>query len=834
MANPSTEENKLGPSAAEFNSADVQRVEERLLTIARKSSAPEEDPEIKELARTQPKLLVRVAAFLCFGLQSTNTVGNSDAHPLNLRLIALRGLLRLKLPFEMRFAQPVFDYILEKTEINTWNDPLLLMVGLAEQLMRDEDLDRLPRSIERSLMKIRDELDGAHAQRNERKAIERIDVLLGQSRELPLKPGDAISDVIIADLESVDPAERAKWIALLKHCSGATGSKPAKSWLKVLDPLLAPLAAELAPKLARWFPRLVETRSGGKPARINPSNYETLTGLTRCAAVFAERGNHDPSLAAALQSVAIAAYLKVPGLGRRCPKVGDAAVAALSQYPTDVAASRISAIQRAARNPVTDETLNAALDALAVKAGVPREQLEELTIPTFGLSLQGTREIPLGPATAILDISTGSAELTYRNDKGKPIKSIPAAVKRDHADALKALKQEVKDLDKLVASQRDRLDALVASERTWPLGQFRKLYLEHPLISRVACRLIWTVDQTPSLFRQDRFEDVEGRSLKSSDASIVSPWHPIRSTADGVFAWRRRLESLQITQPFKQAHREIYLLTDAERTTHTYSNRFAAHIIRQAQFRALANARGWNAPLLGGWDNGGSIPSRELPAQGLRIEFWVDAAPIEQVGDTQWAGVGAAFLTTDQVRFCRLDQPNVAVPLDQIPPLVLSESLRDVDLFVSVCSVGNDATWQDAATRTAAQRAYWQNVSFGDLSESAKTRRAVLESLLPRLTKLRDRWELADRYLVIRGEIRTYKIHLGSSNILMEPNDQYLCIVPSRSIDPTGSSSSGRQDIFLPFEGDSILSVILSKAFLLADDKAITDTTITRQISPAR
>ena len=42
-----------------------------------------------------------------------------------------------------------------------------------------------------------------------------------------------------------------------------------------------------------------------------------------------------------------------------------------------------------------------------------------------------------------------------------------------------------------------------------------------------------------------------------------------------------------MTQPIKQAHREIYLLTDAERQTQSYSNRFAAHILRQHQFTAL-------------------------------------------------------------------------------------------------------------------------------------------------------------------------------------------------------------------------------------------------------
>jgi hypothetical protein len=37
--------------------------------------------------------------------------------------------------------------------------------------------------------------------------------------------------------------------------------------------------------------------------------------------------------------------------------------------------------------------------------------------------------------------------------------------------------------------------------------------------------------------------------------------------------------------------------------------------------------------------------------------------------------------------------------------------------------------------------------------------------------------------------------------------------------------------VFLPFEGDGTLSVIVSKAFLLAEDRKISDPTITRQIN---
>jgi len=39
------------------------------------------------------------------------------------------------------------------------------------------------------------------------------------------------------------------------------------------------------------------------------------------------------------------------------------------------------------------------------------------------------------------------------------------------------------------------------------------------------------------------------------------------------------------------------------------------------------------------------------------------------------------------------------------------------------------------------------------------------------------------------------------------------------------------REIFLPFEGDHTLAVILSKAFLLADDENIKDSSILNQIA---
>jgi hypothetical protein len=234
-----------------------------------------------------------------------------------------------------------------------------------------------------------------------------------------------------------------------------------------------------------------------------------------------------------------------------------------------------------------------------------------------------------------------------------------------------------------------------------------------------------------------------------------------------------------------------------------------------------------------------------LPKWDLRVEFWVEGVGDNYGVDTNETGT-YLYLATDQVRFYPLtaaqrtahatgggydtwgtEGSDTPIELTEIPPLVLSELMRDVDLFVGVSSVANDPTWSDGGPE-GRYIDYWHSYSFGDLTESANTRKEILERLVPRL-KIAKQCSFEDKYLVVEGALQTYKIHLGSSNILMSPSDTYLCIVRKQSIADKRSES-----LFLPFEGDNMLSIILSKAFLLADDTKISDPTIVSQIKAGR
>jgi hypothetical protein len=142
-----------------------------------------------------------------------------------------------------------------------------------------------------------------------------------------------------------------------------------------------------------------------------------------------------------------------------------------------------------------------------------------------------------------------------------------------------------------------------------------------------------------------------------------------------------------------RAFREIYLLTDAEINTRVYSNRMAAHILKQHQFNSLAKGRGWKYSLMGGYDNGidRQKTTIDIPDHHLSAEYWINEVNIDNgMNDT---GIWL-YVATDQVRFINMDSGEI-VELIQVPPIVLSEIMRDVDLFVGVASVGNDPSWAD-------------------------------------------------------------------------------------------------------------------------------------------
>jgi Domain of unknown function (DUF4132) len=630
------------------------------------------------------------------------------------------------------------------------------------------------------------------------------------SKLFELGIGEIWAETAVEQLNSLTITEKENWSKLLIHASIATQAAPTSKWLITAKSLLENVGiANFSRCVSGWF-ILVQ---GAPGLQIAERNRLIVTGLIWFYSLIGDEIEIE-----IIADLTVRCYQKIPGIGPVCLKAGNAGLWLLGEIGTFQAINCMEKMRQKIKNQTIIKQLEKHLNQAAQKTGLSREDLEELSIPTYGLDLNGTLQHTLGSTTASIKIlGTQKIELSWSNN-GKPQKSVPIEVKNNFAGELKILKRTVDDIKKTLSVQRDRLDQLYFSPRSWNFATWHDRYLTHPVLSHLTRRLIWNLEADgktrTGIWINGEMIDSNGAVIGDiGDRTQVTLWHPINSTVEEVLSWRLWLEHQEIVQPFKQAHREIYLLTDAELATHHYSNRFAAHIIRQHQFANLCRQRGWNYSLIGDFD-GFSIPTCDLPQWDFKVEFWVDTTSSELSESYIYL-----YLSTDQVRFCdRVSrEPR---DLASIPALIFSEVMRTIDLFVGVCSIGNDPNWMNGGNINFNN--YWENHSFGELGTSSQLRREVLTRLIPKL-KIKDCCSISDRFLIVHGKLNNYHIHLGSGNIMIEPGSRYLCIVPDRLKTDTDR-------LLLPFEGDSLLSIILSKAFLLANDQTITDPSIVSQI----
>ncbi|MCK2213374.1 DUF4132 domain-containing protein [Actinomadura sp. ATCC 31491] len=554
---------------------------------------------------------------------------------------------------------------------------------------------------------------------------------------------------------------------------------------------------ELVPGLPEWL--------GGLPGYPGFARTALEMARARVAAIHAgeipykaEKAFDDGEKRALGRAVRLALHRDEPWL----PELLDELVRGIAVAPTQArtlpSQALLFEIARAVEQCPTPEAISALRTARRITrhGGVPMQLDRKFKRmePALAERLEVAFRIPdgrvrqtFGEHTAVIS-TDGGVELSWWHGD-KKLRSVPAAVKREHPDEVKRLRELAKLTQQQQLTLGRALEAGYTGETSPPYRQLEG----HP----IAGRLIWEFEVSPGVWRAEL-------GLTAPDLP-VRLWHPARASVEEVRGWREEVQGKELRQPFKQAFREIYLLTPAEEAAGHWSSRFEGHVVHYRRLRALFKDRGWQSRFQGHWEEDGDA-HRVMSGGGWRAtlqHYLCDDAHAE-LGRTRFQRMTGGVWQD--------------VPLTEVPALVFSEAMRDIDLFVGVASITTDPQWTGQGPDRL--RDHWQNGSFAPLHPSAEVRRDALSRLIGR-TAIAGRCTLTDRYLVVRGDLRTYKIHLGSANILMEPNDAYLCIVSARGPQP---------GLFLPFEEDGRLALIISKAFLLANDTAITDPSITRQL----
>jgi hypothetical protein len=490
-----------------------------------------------------------------------------------------------------------------------------------------------------------------------------------------------------AFLQDLNDQDRDLWVTILLHANKERSrAKPSDKWLTDGAAYVHELGeASFVRKCMGWMQMHIPD-----PAVSDPSSEVLRSLICLCAC------SQSDALVMALGNLAIAAFRKVKGYGPRSAKFGNACIWTLcemAQNGNDTAVAEITRIHARTIYDSVRKTTDLALNDIAYDRKTTQADLEEACLPTFDLDDNGQLIKTIDGYTATLTLQNAQAVVTWNNPAGKTLKSAPAALKAAHLYEVAEVAQLKKNLTAVCAAQVARLEATFLSGTTWDFDEWMQRFIGHPIRKSLAENLVWTVQtsQTHATFtpRGADLHHANGEKLAAlpPDAQVTL-WHPANATEDELTAWRGRF--MLKPQPLKQAHREVYALIATERDGATYTNRFAAHILRHYQFSALCNDRGWQYKKHGLRDTDPSSAKRAISDSGITAEFML--TPILSDEDKK-SFRDPSHAKTNRVLFALGDGTQVA--LCDIPTVIMSEVLRDIDMFISVTSVADDPNWTD-------------------------------------------------------------------------------------------------------------------------------------------
>ncbi|WP_265562234.1 DUF4132 domain-containing protein [Sphingomicrobium arenosum] len=464
-------------------------------------------------------------------------------------------------------------------------------------------------------------------------------------------------------------------------------------------------------------------------------------------------------------------------------------------------------------------------------------------------STKPANTLPLGDWQARVRLDEdGKPFALYLDPAGKEHKRLPVAARKAATRAQHdALQQRLKDISLAQKEARRRLEATWRNDRDWSFADWAKRYRDHPLTRVMSSRLIWSFAAPGeparlALGTAPELTSLDGTPLSVDEATTrVALWHPADTPPEVARAWREALLECGIRQPLWQAWRPVYALTDPERQTATYSNRFAGLLLTQPVFVRVLRNRSWvlKSRMFGDHRDKRTRPARlDLPGAGLVAEFRGAGAGQSQASDHDYSAPNYEHFATSQLLFYRTGEDSMEgarpVPLDTVPIRAFCEAMFDVEVATGLSAIGLDTRWRDPGpdarpilrNRDLGYDGFSDDLTTHSPTALARLRVELLEWLIPRLT-IAEGLSLKGHMLRVEGRWHDYEINCGNGAIRIADSKRHVCIVP-------GGTSGAVAGLVLPFAGDELLAVILSKAHLLVDEETIGDPTIIAQLEPGR
>lgn len=374
----------------------------------------------------------------------------------------------------------------------------------------------------------------------------------------------------------------------------------------------------------------------------------------------------------------------------------------------------------------------------------------------------------------------GKAEILVEKG-GKALKSVPSKYNKN--ERVVEFTSVKKQLTEQYRRTRQMFEEAMENETEFTVNELSTL-CQNPAIKPIITRLVYKSGEKLGFLNGNKLTDFSGNDAKLGKNAKLKVAHPFDLYKDGHWHdYQKYLFDNEIAQPFKQIFRELYVKTDEEKATFR-STRYAGNQIQPLKAKACLKTRRWVADVETGLQK--VYYKENIVATMYALADWFSPADIEAP-------------TLEWVEFFNR-RTGAAIRIEDVPDIIFSEVMRDVDLAVSVAHAGG--------------------VDPETSHSTVEMRSAIVEFTLPlfKLTNVR----LEGSHAFIKGERADYSIHLGSGVVHLQGG-------PMINILPVHSQHRGK--LFLPFvDEDPKTAQIISEILLFAEDNKIKDPFILDQI----
>ena len=374
----------------------------------------------------------------------------------------------------------------------------------------------------------------------------------------------------------------------------------------------------------------------------------------------------------------------------------------------------------------------------------------------------------------------GQSEIIYEK-AGKELKSLPTKLKKDKY--IEDIKEVHKNLKEQYRRSRKMLEEAM-EDGTEFYGYEIENLMTNPVIAPILKSLVFKMDKNLGYYEDKKLKSVNKKAVTVKDDSLLKIAHCFDLFESGEWAsYQKDIFDRELKQPFKQVFRELYVKTVDEKGRDK-SLRYAGHQVQPTKTVALLKTRRW---IIDGQEGLEKVYYKEnIIAKIYALADWFSPADIEAP-------------TLEEVQF--FDRKTFKpILIDDVPDLVFTEVMRDIDLVVSVAHIGD--------------------VDPEASHSTIEMRKAIVEFNC-KLFKLKN-VKFSENHVLIKGERAEYSIHLGSGLIHQKAGSAI-------NILPVHSQHRGR--VFLPFiDDDPKTAEIMTKVILFAQDEKIKDVFILEQI----